>query len=180
MKKISYIILVLILMMCSGCNNEAENTTELENYGEGTSSLDLPVLENEEMVEADNTITVQTESLDYEIVIEDIVFTEKRNEYEAEYDQVVLVTYTYKNHMDQMLLIDDVRFQLISSDETELYTPYYLSDLLYAEPIGKGQTATAQIAFGVSDGETNFKLVYKDTSGIEMTPWVMDVVLQKY
>lgn len=160
-----------------GCGNGRQ---KLDNYGEGSSSMELPELTNEEEINEEGKISVVNESVNYEITIDEIAFTDKRNEYEAEYEDVVLVTYTYENHGEDILLIDDVRFQLISADGTKLYNPYYLADAMYAEPAGSQESKTAQIAFGVDDGQDSFKLVYKDTSSSEDAPWTLDIVLQKY
>lgn len=166
-------------LLVTGCRQaESKEPVELENYGEGTSSVELPDLKEEELVEADNKILVQTENTDYQILIDDVSFTDKRNEFEAEYKQVVLVTYTYENHGQEPLLIDDLRFQLISMDETKIYMPYYLSDMLYAEIAEQGQSVTAQVAFGIEDDSNAFKLIYKDTSSVDVLPKVLDIVLQ--
>ena len=176
-KKIIGAVVLMFAVSLLGCSNR---NRELENYGEGSSSMELPVLTEEKTFDEKETITASNDRVKYEVKIDNIEFTKERNEYEMEYEDVVLVTYTYENQGEEMLLIDDVRFQLISADGTSVYAPYYFSDKLYAEPIGTGETKTAQIAFGVNDGQTSFKLVYKDQANNGDVPWTLDVVLQKY
>lgn len=179
MKYLIYVLLVS-LTLTAGCGVGKKAPVELDNYGEGSSSMEVPVLEEEKELQQNQPITVQTESADYSLRIDEVIFTEQRNEFEADYEAVVLVTYTYENASEEPLLIDDLRFQLISSDETTIHMPYYLSDMKYAEIANQGEAVTAQVAFGIQDQSESFKLVYTDTSSGSESLWVHDIVLQKY
>ncbi len=177
MKKIVYMTLLIAALLLSGCTSNKQDTGSADNNGEGASSTAIPDLDEGEQVQDDNKILVQKGKQDYEIIIDEVAYTDERNEYEADQEKVLLITYTYKNNSDALLLIDDVRFQLISADESEIYQPYYLMDAMYAEPIENGQSATAQIAFGVPEEIHSFKLIYKDTYIDETAPWILDIVL---
>lgn len=177
MKRRIITICLFIAICMLGCNKTDEGF-DLSQQGEGASSAELPVLDEEIMVD-DRVIEVKNDVSDYKVTIDDISFTDKRSEFETDYEDVVLVTYTYENFGEEVLLIDDLRFQLVDTEETVVYTPYYFAEGMFAEPIEKGESVTAQIAFGVSDGNTNFKLVYRDSVEEEGSLWVMETVLQK-
>lgn len=179
MKYLMYVLL-LSLTLAAGCGTGKKAPVELDNYGEGASSMEVPELGEEKGIEESQPITVQTESANYNLTIDEVDFTDQRNEFEADYEAVVLVTYTYENHSEVPLLIDDLRFQLISMDETIVHMPYYLSDMKYAKIANQGDSVTAQVAFGIQDQSESFKLVYKDTSSEEESLWAHDIVLQKY
>lgn len=106
----------------------------------------------------------------YELSIDEVKYTEQRDEYTQDPGNVILVTYTYKNLSDEALLIDDMRFQLMQEDEKTLYDSYYLPDGKMAEPVEKGKSCTAQISYAVPEKTDSIVLAYQDSIHTELAP----------
>lgn len=106
----------------------------------------------------------------YELSIDEVKYTEQRDEYTQDPGNVILVTYTYENFSDEVLLIDDMRFQLMQEDGETLYDSYYLSDGKTAEPVEKGKSCTAQIAYAVPEKTDSVVLAYQDSIHTELAP----------
>lgn len=125
-----------------------ESELDDENVGEGApDSVTMDVKESDSYQVGDViTVSSDEENL-YELTIDEIAFTDKRDEYTQDPGNVILVTYTYKNLSEEALLIDDMRFQLMDEDEATLFDSYYLADALTAESIEAGESCTAQISY---------------------------------
>lgn len=147
-----------------------EQETELDPAveGEGTPNSAPLDVEDSESYETGDVITMG-DGL-YELTIDEVVYTDQRDEYTQDPGNVILVTYTYKNLSDEALLIDDMRFQLMQEDEETLYDSYYLPDGKMAEPAEKGESCTAQIAYAVPEKTDSVVLAYQDSIHTELAP----------
>lgn len=148
-----------------------ESEGDTENMGEGApDSIPMDVKQSDAYQIGDViTISSGSENL-YELTIDEIAFTDQRDEYTQDPGNVILVTYTYKNLSDETLMIDDMRFQLMNADETTLFDSYYLSDSKVPEPIEKEGSCTAQISYAAEEKPDAVVLAYQDTVHNDLEP----------
>lgn len=144
---------------------------DVDAIGEGTPSYDPVDLEQSDSYQVGDVISLQSsdETL-YELTIDEIAFTDARDEYTQDPGNVILVTYTYKNLSDQELLIDEMRFQMMLTDGTTLLDSYYLADVSVPEPTQNGEACTAQIAYSIGEKPESVVLAYHDTVHTEIMP----------
>lgn len=138
--------------------------------GEGVGSVipgtKVEPAENSIAVEG-NSIIVQKDGVDiYKLTIDNMELSDERNPYEVEADQVMVITFTYKNlGLDSDLFIDSARFHLADKDSIAC-TPYSLTDTSYQSmPVSSGMSHTAKIAFATSGSDAaadNVTLYYTD------------------
>lgn len=140
-----------------------KKSTEVENVvGEGASSDELSDLSDSSKYQLGETITIENAEGKYELTIDSAVYTEQRDTHSADVEKVILVEYTYQNLSDNPLMIGDVRFQLTNGTQDKIYQPYYFTGQHAAEPVEKGESASAQLAFVQDDDEDELFLVYTD------------------
>lgn len=197
-RKKAAVLCAVILLCCSGCskkdanmeevkkNNQevwtesgteeqlgstSEKITEIEpGTGEGASSVEIPDLKESKEYKIGQNIRITADEQEYELLIERAAYTDERSEYVRDAKQVLMITYTYTNQSDTTLLIDDIRFQMLKNNSTDLCEPYYFSDVLMPQPIEKGESCTAQIAYILEEKEQPLVLVYQDTAHGGMVP----------
>lgn len=144
---------------------------EVENKGEGTPAYDAVDLQQSDDYQIGDTISMGTDGQTlYELTIEEVAFTDERDVYTQDPGNVIVVTYTYKNLSDEELLIDDMRFQMMLTDESTLLDSYYLMDVQVAEPLAKGESCTAQISYAIAEKPEAVILAYHDTVHTELMP----------
>lgn len=192
--KVLFTLIMFIAFLCSGCqsnsdpheeakdtsleqqdviyeNEESAMESEPGNMGEG---VPVPVevdLEEGDIFQPKDRIVIGTEGSElYELVIEEVVYTDQRDEYVQDPGNVILVTYTYKNLSEKAVFIDDMSFQMIGSDENTILEPYYLADIQVPEPIEKDSSCTAQLAFSSAEKIDSVMLVYHDIVNTEVSP----------
>lgn len=196
-KKVA-VLCAVILLCCSGCmkkdanteeakkNNQevrtessaegqlgsaSEEITEIEpGTGEGASSVEIPDLRESKEYKIGQTIEIGADEQEYELKIERASYTDERSEYVPDAKEVLMITYTYTNQSDTTLLIDDMRFRMLENNLNDLCEPYYFSDILMPQPIEKGESCTAQIAYILEEKEPALVLVYQDTAHDGMVP----------
>ncbi len=190
-KRFILFLLSIVCISASGCQKEsslkAEQNEEisLENHeevnmevdkttvdkksteigmvvGEGTSLDTLSDLSDSSKYQIGEKITFANADEKYELIIDSVVYTEQRDSHAADVEKVVLVEYTYHNLSDNPLMIGDIRFQLTNGTQDKIYQPYYFTGQHAAEPIEKGESASAQLAFVQEDDEDELFLVYTD------------------
>lgn len=197
-QKKAAVLCAVILLCCSGCmkkdanteeakkNNQevrtessaegqlgsaSEEITEIEpGTGEGASSVEIPDLRESKEYKIGQTIEIGTDEQEYELKIERASYTDERSEYVPDAKEVLMITYTYTNQSDTTLLIDDMRFRMLENNLNDLCEPYYFSDILMPQPIEKGESCTAQIAYILEEKEPALVLVYQDTAHDGMVP----------
>lgn len=150
---------------------EMESEVDTENMGEGApDSVPMDVTESDSYQIGD-VITISSDGEDlYELTIDEIAFTDQRDEYTQDPGNVILVTYTYKNLSEKRLLIDDMRFQLMNEDGTILYDSYYLAEGPVPESVEIGKSCTAQISYASEEKPGAVVLAYKDTVHNDVVP----------
>lgn len=154
-----------------GTSGEDMLEPEVANVGEGAQDGSPMDVKESDSYEVGDVISMTSgENVLYELTIDEIAYTDARDEYTQDPGDVILVTYTYKNLGEDTLIIDDMRFQLMQTDETTLYDSYYLSDMLAVEPLEKGNSCTAQIAYAVPEKTEEVVLAYQDTIHTELQP----------
>lgn len=137
--------------------------TEVQSgTGEGTSSMELDDLSESTEYQIGDTIKIENGTSSYTLKIDSVSYTDQRNTHVRDIENVVLIDYTYENLSDEILLVGDVRFQLTDSVQEKVYESYYYNDLKTAEPVEKGQSVSAQVAFAQDDTESEVFLVYTD------------------
>ena len=163
MKKVWLLLLLASIICCTGCNSTDENSeTEVEiDYGEGTPSKEIIDVEEGQEYSVGETIVLESAELSYELVIDKVSYAEVENAYEDVPEHVVLVDYTYKNNCDEILLIGDMRFQLVTAENDHVYDPYYYDE--------NGMSISAQIAFALEDNK-DVALIYRDTVDTDIEP----------
>lgn len=145
--------------------------TETGFVGEGQPEAVLQDLTGSETYQTGQPISITKDDVVlYELTIDDIVYTDQRDEHAADPGNVILVTYTYKNLSEEALLIDDMSFQMTLSDEETLLDVYYLPDIQVPEPVEMDHTCTAQIAYAVSEQVDSVVLIYHDIMDAEIVP----------
>lgn len=150
--------------------------TELEpGIGEGTSSMELQDLSESEEFKLGETISMSVDGKEYELRIDSVSYTEKRDPYASDAENVVLVDYSYHNLSEEPLLLGDIRFQLTDSEREKVYEPYYLSEQVIAEPVEKGESFSAQVAFAQVDEDKELLLVYTDISSEDTAPVIVRI-----
>lgn len=149
-----------------------EKSTPVESgTGEAEASSKIPDLTERTEYKVGEVITVKADKQTYDLVIDSVEYIEPANEYEEKPDNVILVTYTYTNHSEELLLIDGVRFQLMNIEGEKLYNPYYFQEKLTAEPVTINHKHTAQVAFEKNDDEDNsVVLIYQDIANEDVNP----------
>lgn len=144
---------------------------EIENMGEGApDSAPIDIAKSDSYHVGDTIRIVSERNTLYELTIDEVAYTDKRDEYVQDPGNVILITYTYTNLTDEALLIDDMRFQLMMSDEETLFGSYYLADIQVPEMIEKDGTCTAQIAYASAEKPDKAVLAYQDTVHTEVAP----------
>lgn len=197
-QKKAAVLCAVILLCCSGCTKKDANTeeakknnqevrtessaevqsgsvseeiTEIEpGIGEGAPSVEIPDLKESKEYKIGQTIEIGTDEQRYELKIERASYTDERSEYMPDAKEVLMITYTYTNQSDGTLLIDDMRFKMLKNNLTDLCEPYYFSEILMPQPIEKGESCTAQIAYALEEKEQALVLVYQDTAQDGMIP----------
>lgn len=145
--------------------------TEIVNMGEGAPDSAPIDIQESEAYEVGEVIKIASDEKElYELTIDEIVYTDKRDEYTEDPGNVLLVTYTYKNLSEDALLIDDMRFQMMKTDETTVFDSYYLSDVQVPEPADKDGSCTAQVAYASAEKVDSVVLAYQDTVHTEISP----------
>lgn len=161
-------------------SNQSEKQTQMEfeelepdvgKTGEGTPSYELIEVEELDSYQVGDTISLGINGqVLYELTIDKIAFTDERDEYVQDPGNVIQVTYTYTNLSDSELLIDDMSFQMMLSDESTLLDSYYLPYIQVPEPIEKGTSCTAQVAYSIAEKPDSVILAYHDIVHIEIAP----------
>lgn len=148
-----------------------EKSTIVESgTGEAEASAELPDLTEYTEHKVGEVITVNTDEQTYDLVIDSVEYIEPTNEHEEKPENVILVTYTYTNHSEELLLIDNIRFQLMNMESETLYDPYYFQEKLTAEPAAMNQSQIAQVAFEQNGVEDSVVLVYQDIANEDVNP----------
>lgn len=190
-------LILFIAFICSGCKNDSESLqeskdasieqqdsiseneendmegmeSETENMGEG---VPVPIevdFDEGDTYQVKDTIKIGTEQeVLYELVIDEVVYTNQRDEFVQDPGNVLLVTYTYKNVSGEAVFIDDMSFQMMGNDESTILDPYYLADIQVPEPIENGSSCTAQLAFSSVEKLDSVVLVYHDIVNTEISP----------
>lgn len=196
LRRVIFLILLMVLM-CSGCERKDEAypeqqalsekheedtlekhepvndgmESETENMGEG---VPMPIevdLNEGDTYRVKDTIKIGTEQgVLYELTIDEIEYTDQRDEYVQDPGNVLLVTYTYKNISEEAVFIDDMSFQMMDTDEGTALDMYYLSDIQVPELVEKGGSCTAQLAFSSAEKVDSVVLVYHDIVNTEILP----------
>lgn len=163
----------------SPSSESSENTSSSSKIqAEGTPSKEkVEVDENREYLVGDTVKLKLKDKIQYELTINSISYTEKRDEYVPDPGYVVVVNYTYKNVAEDALLIDDMRFQLMKPDESVLYDSYYYPDLKVAESVTKGNSCTAEVAYAMNEKQQQLTLTYRDTVTDEILPFKVHIDL---
>lgn len=197
-QKKAAVLCAVILLCCSGCSKKDANTEEVKKNnqevrtessteeqlgsiseeiteiepgtGEGAPSVEIPDLKESKEYKIGQTIRITADEQEYELLIECAAYTDERSEYVRDAKQVLMITYTYTNQSDTTLLIDDIRFQMLKNNSADLCEPYYFSDVLMPQPIEKGESCTAQIAYTLEEKEQPLVLVYQDAAHGGMVP----------
>lgn len=188
-KKVS-IILVIAILSLSACSSE-KNKTNSNNAnsstsgsqekeddagkvppgtGEGAPSTEALDLKKSQEYDIGDVIKVDVDNISYEVTIDKVEYTDQRSEYVPDPGFVMLFTYTYTNQSDEALLIDDMRFQLMTSKDSQLFESYYFDEIKIPQAIGKGESCTAQVAYSLSQKEDDLVLAYQDTIHSEVIP----------
>jgi|GEM_PF-2649047 hypothetical protein len=111
-------------------------------------------------------LPVPAKNPSFQLSVDKIELTDKRNAAAASADKVVRITYTYENTNLETLLIGLTSFKLLNSDgeACEIYYFDTTDDVeASAQPAAKGYTVTAAIGFiltGSSSGDVT--LIYDD------------------
>ena len=141
--------------------DNTNNNTEVDpGTGEGTSAPELQDLSDSEEYTIQEVISIPSEKKKYELTIDSVSYMKDENGK----DNILLVDYTYHNLSDELLMVGDVRFQLTDAAQKKVYTPYYFSEQIVAEPVEKGYNKSAQVAFEDVDENSDLYLVYTDIS----------------
>ena len=141
--------------------DNTNNNTEVDpGTGEGTSAPELQDLSDSEEYTIQEVISIPSEKKKYELTIDSVSYMKDENGK----DNILLVDYTYHNLSDELLMVGDVRFQLTDAAHKKVYTPYYFSEQIVAEPVEKGYNKSAQVAFEDVDENSDLYLVYTDIS----------------
>ena len=75
--------------------------------------------------------------------------------------KVVVAEYSFENvASDDAILIDDMSFKMLADNSVGV--PYFSPELKVAEPAGKGETSTGQIAFLVDENAKDVILMFKN------------------
>lgn len=123
------------------------------------------VIPSENSTEAKgNSIVLQKDGKDYyRLTIDKMELTDERTPYEADTDQVMVVTFTYENYaVDSMLLIGSSRFYM--ADQDGLACASYSLNASETEimPIAIGESCTATVAFAIPGNSSDVTLYYTD------------------
>lgn len=161
-------------------SNQKEETTQIEftqlepdvgNIGEGAPSYELIEVEDLDSYQVGDKMSLGFNGqVLYELTIDKIAFTDERDEYVQDPGNVIQVTYTYTNLSDSELLIDDMSFQMMLSNESTLLDSYYLPYFQVPEPIEKGTSCTAQVAYAIGEKPDSVVLAYHDIVHMEIAP----------
>ena len=154
MRKVKFlIVLCLGIILITGCSssatvssssNEEKETTSVKNYGI-----------NEDMY-------VTTDEGKYRLKITGIKETKERNEYsDKKANRVVIISYEYENiSLQDDLYVSEMSFKVYDKEGNALET--YPVTYKYADSIGTGRRASAEMAFALNS-ETNYiELEYYD------------------
>ncbi|MGN0251836.1 MAG: hypothetical protein ACI4EH_10810 [Oliverpabstia sp.] len=148
----------------SETNKEEENLEDNAKVkpgtGEGTSLPELQDLSDSQEYQINEVIPVPSDEKKYELKIDSVSYMKD----EEGKDSILLIDYTYHNLSDELLMVGDVRFQLTDGNQEKVYTPYYFSEQIVAEPVEKGYNKSAQVAFEDVDENSGLYLVYTDIS----------------
>lgn len=150
--------------------SEAKATEIEPGIGEGTSSMELQDLSGSTEYKIGDRISISVDDKEYELRIDSVSYTEQRDTHTEDSENVVLVDYTYRNLSEEPLLVGDIRFQLTDNEREKVYEPYYFNEQVIAEPVEKGESASAQVAFAQVDENKELLLVYTDISSEETSP----------
>lgn len=153
-----------------GESSDRKNTEVEPGIGEGVSSMVLDDLSGSEEYTVDDTIALTVEGQEYELQIDAAAYMEPPNQYIEDSGNVVVIDYTYRNLSENLLLIDDMSFQLTDSGQKEVYEPYFFNEQKVSDLIGKGESSSGQIAFSGMDEGESLTLVYTDHSSEEFVP----------
>lgn len=180
MKRGRLLFVLGALMLCVGCSKGSQGANETEklqketkldeSVGEAAPETELIEYESQTEHTIGEKITISSGEINYDLMIDEVSYLEKVNIHTEETDQVILIDYTYTNHSEEILLIDSMRFQLIDETDNTVYEPYYFEEKITAEPIGKGESFSAQIAFEQENGRGNDVLLYRDTKYDTVAP----------
>lgn len=158
-----------------GVNSDSSDNVPA-GVGEGAPPIEALDLSESKEYKVGEKITFEGQAVSYELSIDTVEYTEERDEYTQNPENVLLITYTYENMSDETLLIDDMRFQLMSTDQSILYSSYYFQNILVPDPISKGETCTAQVAYIVDERAEQYMIAYQDTVNTEFAPVKVDVM----
>lgn len=149
----------------------SEIEPDVGKVGEGAPSSEVVDLHESDSYQIGDTISLGVDNqVLYELSIDEIVYTDMRDVYTQDPGNVILITYTYTNLSDEELMIDDMRFQMMLTDESTLLDSYYLADVQVPEPVGKGESCTAQISYAIGEKVQSVVLAYHDTVHVEIMP----------
>lgn len=148
-----------------------ESETDTGDMGEGVpESIDLS-LSDGKVYQIGETIPVYKDGAPlYELCIDEVVYTDLRDEYVQDPGNVILVTYTYKNLSGETLYIDDMSFQMMSEDQETVLELYYLADIQIPEPVEDSGVCTAQIAYATEEKFDTVILAYQDIINTDILP----------
>ncbi|MDD3337890.1 MAG: DUF4352 domain-containing protein [Lachnospiraceae bacterium] len=163
----------------------ATPTQEAANEGDATATptdeaASVGVGEGANMVTTDGTVSAENAKENeigkeitiakdgkelYTITIDSVALTKDRNDFdETQPNQVVKVTYTYKNIAADNLLIDSYSFALEDKDK-KACNSYALVGKDDTEPIPAGESLTRTIAYALDSADKDVTLYYNATSG---------------
>lgn len=110
-------------------------------------------------------LPVPAKNPSFQLSVDKIELTDKRNAAAASADKVVRITYTYENTNLETLLIGLTSFKLLNSDG-EACAIYYFDTTddveASAQPAAKGYTVTAAIGFILTGSSGDVTLIYDD------------------
>jgi len=110
-------------------------------------------------------LPVPAKNPSFQLSVDKIELTDKRNAAAAAADKVVRVTYTYENTNLETLLIGLTSFKLLNSagEACEIYYFDTTDDIeASAQPAAKGYTVTAAIGFILTGSSGDVTLIYDD------------------
>lgn len=195
-KYYKYVLLgtVIAALGLTGCGSDSAADKKAKATATPTSEAASPGAgEGANMVNTDGTVSAENAKKSeigqaisiskdgkelYTITIDSIALTNDRNDFdETQPDQVVKVTYTYKNVAVDNLLIDSYSFALEDKDK-KACMDYALIGKDETEPIPAGESLTRTIAYALDSADKDVTLYYNATSG-DNTIYAFPITLEE-
>ena len=156
----------------------ATPTADPATLGEGIAPSEIPDPENTISRQLKEACVFSKDGQQlYTVTISDISFTERRAVVDTEApEKVLLITYTYQSLTDDPVLVDDMSFRCMVNG-SKIGQPYYLADQTVAEPAGKDQEVTAEVAFSVPADTSEASLYLTNNANPEGESFLISVPL---